>query len=212
MNHSVEFLDKYVKVIDRRNNSVVASGKVIGSKSDYYNGGISFDNKWFFRETDKLKFEVVDFVETKLLEQDPKELGLKWDYLHIESNEVDNLDVRRDFGYDELDPEIAEYIYKLNDISNTIKTTTSCCGHKVDPWYVEFEFSEFWDLSKFVNTVELFKGEIELTTNRLNSPTIRKKNIHLVLQPTIPDPELKLLDSFCKKLHRVMVRGDLCLN
>ena len=74
MSYSSKYIDKYIKVIDCRNNNIIASGKVIGSKNDYPNGGISFDNKWFFRETKLLKYEIVDFCETKLLTVEPDKL------------------------------------------------------------------------------------------------------------------------------------------
>ena len=204
--YSSEFMGKYVKVIDRRNDSVIASGKVIGSKNDFENGGISFDCKWFFRETEHLKYEIVDFCETKLLEQDPKELGLIWDFLFVENKEVAGLDVRRDYGYDELDPEIADYIYKLNEITEALCTTTSCCGHGIKPWYIEFEFRDFDIMSMFINIVEYFEGKLILVSSGSAGKQIKKKNIHLILKPTVDDYDFKLLDKFCRKLT-IALRG-----
>jgi len=198
--YSVEYLDKYIKVIDKTNNNVVASGKVIATKNKYENNGISFDNKLFFRETERLKFEEVDFVETKVC--NPQELGLK--HIHIRPKFPDDIDVISDYGYDELDEEIRDYVYKFNELTSTIKTTTSCSGHGRKPWYIEFEFSEFNDMSKFINVVETFQGKLMLVTSCSAGQVIRKKNIHLTLSPTVNDYDFVLLNKFCRKVSIVM--------
>ena len=195
--YSVEYMNKYIKVIDKQNNQIVASGKVIATKNSVENNGISFDNKWFFRETDRLKYEFVNFVDTKLC--NPEEMDLKWAYL--KDNVIEGIDVLRDFGYDELDEDIKDFVYKLNELSNTIKTTTSCCGHGIKPWYIEFEFSEFWDLSLFINVVEFFKDLI-LRVNPDTAHVITRKNIHLQLECTHIDDDYKILNEFCKKVEK----------
>ena len=91
----------------------------------------------------------------------------------------------------------------LNQISNSIKTVTSCCGHRMKPWYVEFEFCNFDDMSKLINIVETFEGKIILVSLSTAGKIIQKKNIHLMLEPTVEDYDLKLLDRFCKKLSLV---------
>lgn len=197
MIYSVEYLDKYVKVINKKTNEIVASGKVIFTKNSVENNGISFDNKWFFRETDNLKLEIVDFIETKLCDN-PEKLGLKCS--HLLQDFPKDIDVLRDYGYDELDPEIKDYVYGFNEISYNIKTVTSCCGHHKKPWYIEFEFNDFDELSKFINIVETFGNQLILTSLQTAGKIIKKKKIHLMLKPTVEDFELKLLDKFYKKV------------
>lgn len=199
--YSVEYRDKYVKVIDKRNDTVIASGKVIGTKNAVENNGISFDNKWFFRKTKTLDFEVVDFVETKLCD-DPESLDLNCS--HLTEVYPEDIDVIRDYGYDEIDIEIRDYVYRLNEITTNIKTTTSCCGHGREPWYIEFEFSEFHDMSKFINVVETFGGQLQLFSNTTSGPVMRTKNIHLILKPNVDDWDFKLLNKFCRKLEMIM--------
>lgn len=194
-----EYIDKYVKVIDKKNDTVIASGKVIGSKNDFPNGGISFDMKWFFRETEHLKFEIVNFVETKLLDVEPDKIGLTWGFL---KDDGDKLDVRRDFGYDELDEDIKDFVYRLNDLSGTIKTTTSCCGHGQKSWYIEFEFSEFWDMSLFINVVEALANKLRLKNSVHTGNIVKKKNIHLQLESLIIDENYMFLNEFCTLIEK----------
>lgn len=201
MVYSADYMDKYVQVIDTRSNAIIASGRVIGSKNNVENNGISFDNCWFFRESNNLAYNIVDYCETKLCVNPEKE-NLKWEWLTENFNP--DTDVLRDNGLNELDPEIEPYILRLNKISNTIKTVTSCCGHNKEPWYIEFEFSEFWDLSKFINTVETFEGKLQITNSFSASTLIKRKYIHLILTPRIEDFEFVLLDKFCRKLTLVV--------
>jgi hypothetical protein len=127
MSYSNIYLNKYVQIIN--NNQVIASGKVIDCKTNAENCGISFDSKWFFRETDKLHYQIVDHCETILFDLPPTNIVWKYWREFDSDQDQDYVDIWRDFCYDEIDVEIKPFIDRFNKISN-IKTTSSCCGHE----------------------------------------------------------------------------------
>lgn len=194
---SDKYLDKYVQVIDNTTGNVLASGKVLTCKSNAQNCGISFDEKYFFRETKNLSYKEVDFTDTIIPEIFP-------DYIVVDYwrnfNKNNDVDVYRDFCYDEIDKEIKPFIDDLNNIPN-ITTVSSCCGHGSGFWYIEFIFADFNTLNITVNTVEAFDGKLLLGTH-LRTGDLNKKFINLTLRPQEKDENFVLLDKFVKRLSK----------
>lgn len=199
MKYSNEYLNEYIKIIDNKTKKVIASGKVIDIKSNTPNGGISFDGKWFFKETKNLSYEKVSFVDTFIQDIFPDYLTVNHWRNFVENN---NVDIYRDFCYEEIDKEIKPYIDKLNKIKN-ITTVSSCCGHGSGFWYIEFVFVDFDTLKSTVNITETFNGKLILGTH-LRTGGLDKNFINLTLKPDIEDINFDLLNKFVNRLSNVL--------
>lgn len=199
LKYSDYYIGKYIKIIDKSDNSIIASGKACMCKTDYINAGISLDYKWFFRETNRIHIEEVDFVEDIIFDDKSIE-RYNWEYW--ENNKKDsNIDIYRDYCYDEIDPEIKSFVDELNQIDSGLATTSSCSGHGLQNWFIEFRFGIFKSLTTFTNIVETFDGDLVLRTNK-RSGDINKEFIVLRLEPTISDLDFKLLKRFISRLKR----------
>lgn len=198
MFYSNIYLNKYVQIIDN-DNRIIASGKVIDCKTNIENGGISFDSKWFFRKTNNLHYQLVDYCDTVLINLPPENVTWKyWRDFNSDQNQ-DDIDIWRDFCYDEVDIEIKPFIDRLNKIDNA-KTTSSCSSHESGIWYIQFLFKDFQTLCVFVNIVEMFNGDLYLGTH-LKTGDINKNFIQLTLKPNKKDSDFILLKNFCRYLE-----------
>lgn len=187
------YFNKYVCVY--HNDILLASGKVV----DYKIEGkkcISVDRKWFFNDTENISVNIVDFVETK--EFNPEENIISWAYWRDVKNKP-NEDVYREFCYDEIDTEIKSYIDRLNQINDSIKTVSSCCGHGSGKWYVTFIFSDYEALHNFIKIVETHAKNIMLK-NTVREDSINNQ-IMLKLVNLTKDKDFKILDKFVTNLE-----------
>lgn len=199
MSYSDQYLDKYIQVIDNTTGDVLASGKVITFKSNEKNCGISFDEKYFFRETKNLSYKEVPFADTFIPEKFPPHIIV--DYWRNFTKDS-NVDVYRDFCYEEIDEEIKPFIDRLNNIPKIV-TVSSCCGHGSGMWYIEFIFTDFDTLNTMVNSVETFDDKLSLSTH-LRTGNFNKKFINLTLKPQEKDENFILLDKFVKRLSKAV--------
>lgn len=198
MEYSDKYLNKYIQVIDIHTGNVIAAGKVITCKSNAQNCGISFDGKYFFKQTENLSYKEVSYADTFIAETFP-------DYIIVDHwrnfTENNNVDIYRDFCYDEIDKEIKGFIDELNTLPN-ITTVSSCCGHGSGFWYIEFVFNDFDTLNIVVNNVEAFDGKLSLGTH-LRTGDLNKKFINLTLKPQIKDIDFILLGKFVSRLSKI---------
>ena len=202
-NHKLyELTNKYLKISDKDGN-IIACGKCISFKPNFLNENIyyvSFDDKWFYGNT-KCKIEQVDYIETMIPDMPPS--FLVWDYWRNQVNRGINVDVYRDFSYDEIDPPIKPYIDQLNAISNNFRTHESCCGHGTEAWFVGVTFYDLRTLSIFLDVCNSFDGKLIIISN--NNYMQTPGTVALRLTPNfryeIIDSELTLLDKFVKRLQ-----------
>lgn len=197
--------DKYYKIFDKEG-QLVASGKCIGSKPNFIKEGviyISFDNKWFYGNKN-CKIEEVEYVDNFIPEKPVS--SLIWDYWRNNERGTE-VDVYREFNYDEIDPPIKPYIDRLNKISPFFSTVDSCCGHNIENWHVGFIFHNISILSDFLEIVNEFNNDLVLISNCHYLQFGRSILLKLCVNEkrVIKDFDLLLLDKFVNRLERKML-------
>lgn len=193
----LKYINKYVKVFDK-NHTVIASGLVVSEKPNFDIHYVSFDDRWFYGETENLRLIVVPYADTVVPEIPP--LPLVWEYWKNNEKQKElTIDVYRDYSYDEIDVEIKPYIDRLNKIYENLATVTSCSGHGVTDWHIQFKFSDFISINIFLMVLSQFEDELSIRTNCNISynPTC----VHLHLRPEIDDSSFEVLGKFVKKLE-----------
>lgn len=198
------YVNKYIKITDTLGN-IVASGLVLSEKPNMDVSYISFDNKWFFGQTQKLIFTEVSFIDTYIPENPPS--FLRWAYWRDQFELLTSVDIYRDFSYDEIDPPIKKFIDKLNEITPDIETVASCCGHNINDWWINIQFKSIEALYICLNIINTFEGKLALFSD-IN--ILQYKNTAtFTLRPddkygeenTLLDPNFALLEAFVKRLE-----------
>lgn len=201
-----EYTNKFWQILDSEDN-IIASGKCISLKPNFIDEDIfyiSFDDKWFYGNT-KCKFKQVEFAETIVPNNPPS--FLVWDYWRNNKRGIE-VDVYRDFSYDEIDPPIKPYIDKLNNISPDFRTHESCCGHGISNWQVGLTIFKLHTLSKILSIVNTFNGDLIVISNHTYIQFEKYVLLRLCPNPKIQDFDMKLLDKFIKRLSKVFEYND----
>lgn len=198
------YVNKYIKIIDKSDN-LICSGLVVSEKPNMNISYISFDNKWFYGQTQSLIFVEMDYVDTYIPEFPP--LFLKWAYWRDQFKLLSSVDVYRDFDYDEIDPPIKSYVDKLNEITPNLKTVASCCGHGINDWWINIQFFSINTLYDFLTVLNAFQGKLALFSDEnilqyKNTATFTfRPDDKYSVENKLIDPNFELLNNFIKKLN-----------
>lgn len=161
-----------IKVIDNESGQCICQGRVCASK--YTDGrfriidAYSTDGHHFFSTLSK-KFTIAFTDDDDIIEyaESEKYTQVPWAQVqHMDS--LDGVDIYREKGLDELDPEVAPLVHELNDNWHGLETQWSCCGHDKQPLFIKFVVSDFGTLRNIA---------IPFLAN--NSPLYLKFNIAL---------------------------------
>jgi len=198
MKNPEAYIGKYIQVFDK-NNTLIVSGLCTSLKPNY--GDIiyiSFDDKWFYGNK-TLVFKEVDYADSVILPEPPN--YLTWDYWRNHPKRQTEVDVYRDFSYDEIDEPIRNYVDKLNQITDEIQTCDSCCGHGISNWFISFRFKSISSLSRFLKVLATFQDKLVLISNSTHLQF--NSQVMLQLKPYESlDQEFVLLEKFVKRLTR----------
>ena len=160
-------MQKYYKIINKETKETIAANKVVIMK-DIPKVLISFDFEYFFTIEENSLFEVVENPEQEIVNFDVekyKDYIALYRYIFENPKEL----IYKEFTLKELDPEIKDLVYTLNDLG--FFTTGSCCGHGHSQAWVDILFYDFETLKKLYNIIDhKFKEKFFLTTSkRLNN-------------------------------------------
>lgn len=167
-------VDNWVKIVDNQTNKVIAAGKVTKRKDNYVDNGvkysfnaISFEDKWFFNENYKEHFHIEPNEEHLEIPYDENNIPDYYKVLTAKDFKYDNkADIYREYGMDELDEEVKDLVYVLNEIEG-IKTISSCCGHNREPLWIDIIFFNINSLSLLINIIwKKFNYDFVLSTDR----------------------------------------------
>lgn len=161
---------KYAIIRDIRTNKIVASGQIVGYKSNTkFNNTelVSFDNHLFFRvKSDSYKLLILNEIIPTLIAI-PENYNIQF---WRDFRKVPNADVYKEFGIEELDPEVELLVTELNKIKG-IRTTGSCSGHGKRKLYVDIIFSNMNSLKFLLDYIcsnpnsFILKSDSSLTQN-----------------------------------------------
>ena len=133
----------WAKIIDNTSSQIIAAGKIINRKDCNYDkeyNCISFDNRWFFNLNNNEKFRAEENPEQIVVEFDSEHTSYRLCYWNEKDYVNTSVDVFRDYDITELDPEVKDLVYVLNELTG-IETVNSCCGHGDFPLSVTIQFS-----------------------------------------------------------------------
>lgn len=149
--------DGFVEIYDASSNKLLTRGHIVARKShnpkwhdlEY----ISTDGKWFFNcRSPTFRIEQHDTPPEGIDEiVFSKQDDYQWRYWK-NWDAPEPADIYRDFGMDELDPEVAPLVHELN-LWPGIHTVGSCCGHEKGPLWVQFTASNLMSLSMILNAM-----------------------------------------------------------
>ena len=198
MTNPEAYIGKYIQVFDK-NNALIAAGLCTSLKPNYKNIlYVSFDDKWFYGNKN-LIFKEVEYTDS-IIPNEPPEC-LVWDYWRNHPNRQTEVDVYRDFSYDEIDEPIRAYVDQLNQITEEIQTCDSCCGHGISNWFISFRFKSISSLSKFLKVLATFQDQLVLVSNSTHLQF--DSQVMLQLKPSESlDQNFVLLEKFIKRLTR----------
>lgn len=132
----------YCKIIGK-NSEIIAAGEVISEKN---RGGkvkkvnvelISFDGKYFFYKNGNRNYIVKPCADPIFVPYEERSDFIMKPWSDIE--ESDECDVYREYGLDELDPEVVNLVKALNLLPSA-ETTGSCSGHGTKGSWVMMRF------------------------------------------------------------------------
>ena len=137
---------KYCKIINRFTGKIIASGKIINHKDNPIIC-ITFDNRYFFNLKKHLFYKVIfcDNCENIPFDNIKYKNKIK---MWKENDKNKYSLVYRDFDIYELDKEIADLVYILNNLY--LRTTGSCCGHGNYPAWIDINFISFSQIKKLL--------------------------------------------------------------
>lgn len=161
---------KYAVIRDIKTNKIVASGQIVGYKSNTkFNNTelVSFDNHLFFRvKSNTYKLSILnEIIPTLITIPETYNIQLWRDF-----KKAPNVDIYREFGIEELDPEVEPLVTELNKIKG-IRTTGSCSGHGKGTLYVDIMFSNMNSLKFLLDYIcsnpksFILKSDSSLTQN-----------------------------------------------
>lgn len=156
------FKEKYCKIINRFTGKIIAAGKIINIKSIPVKC-ITFDNRYFFNLKKKILYKCIfcDYCdEIKFDNIKYKNKIVLWKNSSIYPNAL----VYREYDINELDEEIKELVYAINDIP--IRTCGSCCGHGTMYAWVDICFTNFNQIRRIIDILNIndFKNKFTLET------------------------------------------------
>ena len=169
-------VNDWIKIIDKQTGNIIGAGQIQKRKDIDENvetgilnkvTGVSFDSKWFFNELPDKHFIIKDNPEHLIVEF--KEENIPDTYYKLHSSEFtdDNTaDVYREWGIDELDPEVEPLVKILNEYSE-MTTVSSCCGHGIRELYVDIQFYNITRIGLLCKIIyNKFINDFRLTTKR----------------------------------------------
>lgn len=159
------YVGKYLKILDKKSNSIVASGKIVFQKegTDEFKDQpllVSLDNKYFYNiNGTKHYYCIILDNEISLQQNIPSNYKIKR-YRWMKKPPY-NADIYRDFGIDELDKDVEPLVKALNKIDG-ITTVGSCSGHFVKELWVDMYvlYTQSYELLKFI--IKEFEKHFEL--------------------------------------------------
>jgi len=152
----------YCKIINRFTRETVVAGKVINNKQLPFKC-ITFDNRYFFNVSRKhlfYKFIVCDYCDEVKFDDTKYKVEL-WRNAFKNSKAF----VFREYDIKELDDEIKDLVYAINNIP--IRTSGSCCGHGKYYAWVDMCFTNFSQIRKIIDILNIndFKNKFTLESN-----------------------------------------------
>lgn len=151
---------KYCKIINRFTKKIIVSGKIINHK-DVPVKCITFDNKYFFTLSKHLFYKVIFSEYENEIKFDSSKYKVK---LWRNVREIFPSLIYREFDITELDEEIKELVYTLNNLG--LRTTGSCSGHYEENAWVDISFKSFNEIHLLIDILnnEDFNSKFVLTT------------------------------------------------
>lgn len=151
----IEFKEEWFEVLDKHTGTVLARGPIKAKKTDnpYHKDllFVSSDQKWFFNtksenfSVKQIKSGVKNEVSFESMKDD-----YEWSYWRNWGEIVP--DIYREFGIDELDPEVVNLVTELNKWPG-IETIGSCSGHDKAPLWVQFNATNCRTLNIILNVI-----------------------------------------------------------
>lgn len=141
----------WFEIRDATSSIVLARGPVVGPKTKSPKRSnlsyISVDGKWFFNTTSpKFKF----FTCSREEGATPFSAEQDYEWAYWKERDEKFVDIYRDFGLDELDPEVVELVNEMNEWEG-ITTQTSCSGHGKHHLWIQFNAKNLDILQSFIN-------------------------------------------------------------
>lgn len=154
------YTGKYYKIVDKRNNKILAEGKVPVVKV-IPEPLISFDFEYFFSIKDNEYFNIIETNEAIDIPFNPDiDIPIAL-YRDIETSK--DCYIFKEYTIKELDEEIKDLVYVLNDLGYV--TVGSCCGHGNSNAWITIFFYDFESLNKLTKIINhKFKDKFFLRT------------------------------------------------